>query len=220
MRLVSVSGGVLVGLSLFWILPEVTSRYGWATGVSVVAAGAGFVWLVDRYLYPVCPTCSHSHDHDACATRLHGFAGPLVVAVAIHSLLDGVGIGAGEDPHSGPLGRAVVWAIALHKVPEGLALGVMLRASLRSASAAMAACVAAQAPMVVGGMLMTMFAPVLSGFGIAVLAGLAAGSFLYLGFHAVHSEWKQKRAIPAFVSASAGAGLAALLERLLAGFRP
>ena len=51
--------------------------------------------------------------------------------------------------------------------------------------------------------------------GVAVLAGLAAGSFLYLGFHALHSEWKQRRAVPAFVVASFGAGLAALLGRVL-----
>ena len=214
-RLVSLSGGVLVGLSLFWIFPEVSSSYGWTTALAVLAAGTALVWLVDRYLYPVCPTCSHTHDHHTCETRLHGFAGPLIVAVGIHSLLDGFAIGVGNDPQSGELGRAVLWAIALHKAPEGLALGVMLRASVRSPAAAMVACVVAQTPMLVGGLVEPIIAPAFTGTGVAVLAGLAAGSFLYLGFHALHSEWKRKRAIPAFLAASAGAGLAALLERVL-----
>ncbi|MCW5976948.1 MAG: ZIP family metal transporter [Bryobacteraceae bacterium] len=218
-RLVSLSGGVLVGLSLFWIFPEVGSRYGWGAGAAMVSAGAGLVWLIDRYVYPVCPTCAHSHDHEACATRLHGFAGPLVAAVAIHSLVDGFGIAVGHDPHSGELGRAVFWALALHKVPEGLALGVMLRASMRTWQRALAACLAAQSPMLAGGLLQSIFAPFMSGIGLAMLAGLAAGSFLYLGVHAVHTEWKQRRAAPAFAAALAGAALAALLERLMAGLR-
>jgi hypothetical protein len=80
----------------------------------------------------------------------------------------------------------------------------------------MTACAVAQAPMLAGGLLEAIFAPFMNGFWMAVLAGLAAGSFLYLGFHAVHAEWKRKRAIPAFVAASAGAALAAIIERLLA----
>jgi zinc transporter ZupT len=216
LRLVSLSGGVLVGLTLFWILPEVSNRYGWVAGTAVIASGAAVVWLVDHSLYPVCPTCSHSHDHAACETRLHGFAAPLIIAVGIHNLVDGFGMAIGQDPDSGELGRAMLWTIALHKLPEGLALGVMLRASLPSAARALAACLVAQAPMVAGASLEIIFAPFLNAFVIVGLAGLAAGTFLYLGFHALHSEWKRRRAIPAFIAASVGAGLAALVERLLA----
>ena len=42
----------------------------------------------DRYICTVCPACSHSHDHDSCSTRLHGFA-PMLIASGLHSFLNG-----------------------------------------------------------------------------------------------------------------------------------
>ncbi len=47
---------------------------------------------------------------------------------------------------------------------------------------------------------------------------LAGGSFIYLGFHAIHGEWR--RGVPAFVPALTGAaGAAALQQGLRVFFR-
>ncbi len=201
-RVVPLSGGLLVGISLCWVMPELAGQMGWPAGVAWVAAGSGLLWAIDRYVHPVCPTCSHTHDHDTCMTRLHGFATPMVVAFAMHSLLDGWAIAASsEDPN---LGLPFVLGLAVHKIPEGLALGVILRAALNSRIGAVAWAAAAQAATIAGGAAEFAVAQHLGKHWMSVLLALAGGSFLYLGGHAVHGEWR-RRGRPAFVPALAGA---------------
>jgi hypothetical protein len=43
--------------------------------------------------------------------------------------------------------------------------------------------------------------------------GIAAGWLFYLGYHAVHEEWKRRGARSAFVWAGAGVAGAAVLQR-------
>lgn len=205
-RVVPFSGGLLVGIALCWVTPELAGAMGWAAGLAWLAAGSALLWTVDRYVHPVCPTCSHSHDHDACLTRLHGFAPPLVIAFALHSFLDGWALGAaGEDP---ALGLPFVVGLAVHKIPEGLALGVILRAALNSRLAALAWAAAAQAGTLVGGAVESAVAVHLNRHWMTVLLALAGGSFLYLGAHAVHGEWR-RRGRPAFLPALGGVMAAA-----------
>ena len=200
---------------MFWIMPEIAERFGWIRGPGWLLAGFALLWAVNRWIYPVCPTCAHSHDHDACSTRLHGFAAPLITAAALHSLLDGLGIAVSQNPISGDLGRAVFWGIVLHKVPEGLALGVILRASLKTWKGAMAGCLLTQIPMLAGGMLETLADPFLNVKWVVILLAMAGGSFLFLGTHTIHIEWKRKSAMPAFTAAIAGAAVAAILQQAL-----
>src|SRR4051794_28501085 len=77
---VPLGGLVLLLLSLFWVMPELGHSFGWLLGPALMFAGFGGLWFIDRYVHPVCPACAHTHDHDSCATRLHGFAGPLITA--------------------------------------------------------------------------------------------------------------------------------------------
>lgn len=215
LRLVPLSGGVLVGVSLFWVLPEVAEDFGWPGAATALASGAGLLFVIDRYLYPVCPACAHTHDHDACQMRLHGFAAPLALAIGIHSFLDGVGVAAAQAAASGALGRAVFWGLALHKVPEGLAMGVMLRASVSSWPAALAWSVAAQAPMVAGGLIEGLVALELGTPGAVLLLALAGGSFLFLGGHAVHVESRRGRLRESLAAALLGLIAALVVPRLL-----
>ena len=75
-RMVTASGLMLLVLSLAGVLPELASTFGWPQGPLMMGTAVLAVWAVDRFVYPVCPSCSHTHDHDSCSTRLHGFAGP------------------------------------------------------------------------------------------------------------------------------------------------
>jgi hypothetical protein len=43
--------------------------------------------------------------------------------------------------------------------------------------------------------------------------GITAGWLCYLGYHAIHEEWKHRGARPAFVSAAAGVVGAAAIQR-------
>ncbi len=211
-RIVPFSGGLLIGIAAFGVLPELISEFGWGAGPAMLAAGVALLWAFDHYLYPICPSCSHTHDHDRCSTELHGFALPLVAAAAIHSFLDGLGVAASQQDQSQGLGVAVLAGVVLHKIPEGIALGIMLRAALRSRSSALAWCVVAEGSTFLG----ALFESIISArFGVSWVGyalALAGGSFVYLGFHAVHGEWR-RRGVPAFMPALTGAAGAAAIQQ-------
>src|SRR4051812_36364914 len=89
-RVAAAGGGLLLGISLFWMLPEMAEQSGWLAGASALTLGGVLLWSIDHFLYPICPSCSHSHDHHHCERPpLHGFGVPLLIAAGIHSFLDG-----------------------------------------------------------------------------------------------------------------------------------
>jgi len=183
-KVIPLGGAVLIGIALCGILPELAGKVGWAAAAACLAAGFCAVWMVDRYVHPVCPSCSHSHDHAHCGVTLHGFAGPLITAAAIHSFLDGWGIAASQQEGSSGLLVAIVVGIGLHKVPEGLAFGAILRASLNSRISAFLWCAAAESITLLGGAAEFAIAPHLGTQWVAFPLTLVGGSFLFLGFHA------------------------------------
>jgi zinc transporter ZupT len=207
------SAGVLLGVSLFGLLPELAQETGWIASGLLFTAGYGLLIAINKFAYPVCPTCAHDHDHNSCATELHGFAGPMIAASALHAFLDGWSIATVQS--SAPLGLrvAVPLAVALHKLPEGIALGGILRASMGSRASAMAWCTLAEGATLLGGALGLMMAPHLGTQWVTYPLGITAGWLFYLGYHAVHEEWKRRGAAPAFFSALSGVVGAAALQR-------
>jgi len=213
-HLVPFSGGLLVGIATFGVLPELAGLHGLIMSLDLLAAGFALLWLVNRYFYPVCPSCSHTHQHELCETSLHGFALPMAVAASIHAFLDGLGIVAAYEERAQGLGTAVVVAVMLHKVPEGIALGVMLRAALRSRLGALALCAAAEGATFLGAALYLAVGPRLGSGWAGYALALAGGSFLYLGFHAAHGDWKRRGAPALWLAAAGAAGAAALQQGL------
>jgi zinc transporter ZupT len=217
---VTFSAGVLLGVSAFGLVPDLMAEMGWAGSLSLFAAGYLSLLLVDRFVYPVCPSCSHSHDHGECATLLHGFAAPLVSAAALHSFLDGWSIATAQAATPAEIRLALPIAVVLHKIPEGIALGAILRASVRLRLAAFGWCVVAEAPTLLGALLAMMLAPRLGATWTNYPLAVAAGWFFYLGFHAIHGEWRRRGPVPVFVPALTGiAGAAVLQQSVRAIFR-
>ena len=205
-RMVPFGGGVLIGVALFWVLPEIAETLHWAGTIAWAGAGIGALWLLDRFVYPVCPACSHTHEHDSCETRLHGFAVPLLIASGLHSMLDGWGA---NSTHVGP---ALAAGMMFHKIPEGIALGVIVRASLQSRLAAFAWCALAESATLIGGGIESMLEPRLGLQTIDAILAMAGGSFLFLGFHAVHGELRRSGPVPAFVPALTGVAGSSVLR--------
>ena len=207
------SAGVLLGVALFGLLPELADRAGWAVSLVLFGLGYGILILIDRYVYRVCPTCAHDHDHHACAEEFHGFAAPLIAAAAMHSFLDGWSMAAAQQVAPVGLRVAVPLAVTLHKIPEGIALGGILSAAIGSRPLALGACVLAQVCTLLGAGIGLLLAPRFGATWILYPLGMTAGWIFYLGFHAVHEEWKRCGATPAFVSALTGAAGAAAIQR-------
>lgn len=210
-RALPFSGGLLVGIALFWILPEIAAASGWIQGCIGLAAGFGLLWLVNRYVHPVCPACSHTHDHAGCVETLHGFGTPLLIAASVHNLFDGWSLAASQEPGFESLRFAFLAGIGFHKLPEGLALGALLIAAFGSRWKAMLGAAGAQSMMLIGGAFVLVLGPHMSKDWTALLLALAAGAFVYLGYHAIDSQYQRRRSAISVMSALTGAvGAAAL----------
>lgn len=199
-----------MGVALFWLLPEVAGALSWPVAIAWMLAGAAALAVIDRFVYPVCPACSHSHEHSDCETRLHGFAVPLLIAASVHSLLDGWLAASARDGIV--FAPALLLAIGFHKAPEGIALGVITRASLTSRATALLWCALAQSATLAGAAFESNLAPHMNSRSLAALLAVAAGTFLYLGGHAIHGELRRSGAAPAFWPALTGVAGSSVLR--------
>jgi zinc transporter ZupT len=176
--LVPVSGALLIGVALFGIAPELVRGAGWLATVGLAAAAYVALYLLDAQGHPLCPSESHGES----------FAASLAIATALHAFLDGWGlsvIGTAGTSSTGAVPAAFFGAILLHKIPEGLALGAMLRASLPSLAGALALAAAAELMTVAGG-LVGLWAPRAAWVNYPL--ALALGAFIFLGAHALRGE--------------------------------
>ncbi len=87
-RVIPFSGGLLVGVALFGLLPELAGEIGWLQGVPIFAAGYLLLaWLDKRF---------HNHIHMDVEEEHGGYTGdftvPLVLAASAHAFLDGWGL--------------------------------------------------------------------------------------------------------------------------------
>ncbi len=216
--LVGFSGGVLVGVAAFWVTPELARFFGWTIALAWVAAGFFGLWAMDRFVYPVCPSCSQTHDHDLCSARLHGFALPMLLVAGAHSFLDGWILAASGQEGARALSGGVLLAIGAHKLPEGVALGVIVRAALGHNRSALWSSILAEAMTLAGAGAEMILAPSPDTPWAHVLLGLAAGSFLYLGYHAVHSEYKRGGMSPVLIPALTGVAGSSAVRWMIGGF--
>src|SRR5581483_3825706 len=183
-RVLAASGGILIAVSLIGVLPEAAARSGWLVAVFATAVGFAALWTVDHLFYPICPACSHHHQHNRYGDSLQGFAAPLLIAIGVHSFLDGWGLSISQQ---GPefFRLAFLLGIALHKIPEGLAVGAIAREAMRSHWTSIAACIAAEAMTLAGAAVASSVAAHLGANWEAILLAGAAGTFMYLGYHAL-----------------------------------
>lgn len=177
--LAPISGILLVAVAVFGLLPELMQAIGWWQTLLFAGTGYGLLAALDHGGYAVCPSCSHGGK----------FAGSLVVATAFHAFVDGWGIAATEDQAA--VGMVIAVAILVHKIPEGLALGSMLRASTTQTDKAVGLLFAAELPTVAGGMLGLRAQP---GVWLNYPLAIAGGTFVFLGTHALLGWRRSARA--------------------------
>jgi len=191
------SGILLLTVSLFGLLPELAGEIGWLKSLPIFAAGYLLLLVIDRQTQTVCPACSntHGHTHDSCEAALHGFTVPLACAAAAHAFLDGWGLSSVTGSAPAGIRFAFPAAILLHKLPEGLALGAILKSSTRTRPQAFAWAAAAESPTLIGAFAGTALTPHLGTAWTNYPLALAGGCFLYLGYHALHIGWTRATAM-------------------------
>jgi zinc transporter ZupT len=199
-HLSAAAGGLLWGISLFWLMPEIAEAAGWIMATCFTALACCLIAMLDRML----------HAGDAAGQTV---IAPLFTATALHSFFDGWSV---RMMHSESFtGIATPVGLALHKIPEGVALGWIARRSIASLPLAIASSAAVECMTLLG----AITEPKANSSGVAVfgiwwtIAVLAviAGSFLFLGFHAVFPYRRDRGVVRIFLVALAAACASRLL---------
>lgn len=203
LHLSAVGGGVLFGIALFWVIPEIAESFGWVGGAVLTVCAACGLAALDWVL-----------SHSGHSPR-RGVAGPLLAATAIHSFLDGWSVRAFAVQPVADV--AVPLGLALHKIPEGVALGWVARRSFSRTWKAAAAAGAVELMTLAGALVepranRSGIAAFGVGWSAAVLA-IIAGSFLFLGVHALAPSRKRAAVMLLFLATLAAVGGVAWMRR-------
>lgn len=178
--LVSFAAGALLAVTAAHIVPETVGVIGTLPAAASLVGGTLIFAGVGRYVYFLCPACAASAtEHDTGYLRL-GIL--LMIAMSIHSAVDGLAISAGSATASS-VGLLILFAVSYHKVPEGLALASVARLAGYSRGRALATTVLIELTTALGAFVGLVLLRTMNDFWLGITLGVVAGSFLYtVGF--------------------------------------
>jgi zinc transporter ZupT len=215
-RLISLAAGTLLGVTLFSVVPECYAAMPFWQLVTALASGYAVFFFVSRYVFHVCPACAASHFDEAATHRFSEIATAMVIALGLHSTLDGLALALGKESElSGSVDLSLLLAICIHKVPEGLALCALLLASGFSRKTALAWVAAVEATTLLGGAIGLFIAPQVSGVWMDLILAHVGGGFIFLATHAVFGELVKHGRKAVVVSFASGMLLIAVLNLVL-----
>lgn len=117
--------GVLLLVTVLDILPDAKRGLSWGMFALGVASGIALFWLIGKYIYHICPACAAHTFDEAALHRLGQTAFLFMTALGIHATMDGLAVVVGDEV-TGHANIGVFFAVALHKLPEGMALVLLL----------------------------------------------------------------------------------------------
>jgi zinc transporter 1/2/3 len=216
------AAGVFLGAGFVHMLPDANATWqalGWNYPIGMLLAAAAIVlMLLFEHVLP--PEAAHHAMHapstDRFGAHRAGESAPTVYAIltalSIHSLLEGLALGAQRDLRSA---LVIFAAILAHKSMEGFALGVSLaRGAAVPRPGALLALFAAATPVgiVAGAMVGALEGPVSLACEAAFLS-LAAGTFAYVAtLDILREEFHEPGGrLAKWLWVVAGAGVMALL---------
>jgi len=211
--LISFAAGTLLGVTIFAILPESFGACPWWAVLLALITGYALFFFISKHVHHVCPACAASH-FDADATRhFSEIATALIVALAIHSMTDGLALGIqGEAPATGATKWSLFLALCIHKVPEGLALGSLLIGAGFSRISALGWVAAVEATTLLGGVIGYFFLTEISTLWLGLIMAYVGGGFVYLAIHAVLGEMLKHGKKLVLTSFALGVALIAVLN--------
>ena len=208
------SAGTLLAIALTDLLPEAIEASAEAPGfraaVFYVILGSFVVFhLVERYVL-----VHHVHGSAAAHDADHTAGGLGASGLVVHSLLDGVAIGAAFQASTG-VGLVVALAVIAHDFADGVNTVTLTRRVSQSRRRALAFLLAdAAAPL--AGAIATLFVTIPVRW-LALALGFFVGHFLYIGASDLIPEmYRGERSWSVIAVHLAGIGAILLLTRLIA----
>jgi len=165
--LLSFSAGVLLGAVFFHMLPEtgrvLDENIGWP-----ILAGFLLIFVMERFVFV---HACEEHDCD-----IHQMGIPAFLGISLHSLLDGIALGAGLIlPQLGPV---VLLAVIIHKMPDSMSISsILLSAGWDRRQVGLLSVIFSMTTPI-GAVIAYLFLRALSPENIAVAIGISAGTFL------------------------------------------
>ena len=165
--LLSFSAGVLLGAVFFHMLPEIGEMLGENLGWPILV-GFLLIFVMERFVFV------HACEERDC--DIHQMGIPAFMGISLHSLLDGLALGAGLMlPQLGPV---VLLAVIIHKMPDSISItSILLSAGWSRRKVAMLSLLFSLTTPV-GALLAYFFFRALSPENVAIAIGISAGTFL------------------------------------------
>jgi zinc transporter ZupT len=215
-RLISFAAGTLLGVTLFSIIPETFAAMSLWQFLVALASGYVMFQLISRYVFHVCPACAASHFDEATTHRFSEIASAMVIALGLHSTMDGLALALGKETGLAEgVDASMLLAICVHKVPEGLALCALLLASGLRRRVALGWVAAVESTTLLGGAVGLWVVPHISGLWLDMLLAHVGGGFIFLASHAVFGELMKHSRSLVLVTFSSGILLIAVLKVIL-----
>ena len=185
--LISYAAGALFVVTFLDLGPEAAARIGWGATLLGGLTGYALFAVISRFVAHVCPACAATHTE----TFFQKITVLMIVALSVHSMLDGVAVAASLADGRG-FGPALAIAVFVHKVPEGLALTAVALAAGWSRLRALGLTVLVEGLTMIGGSWLgavtgLSVSPVWMGWVLAHIGG----GFLFLAIHATLSELRK-----------------------------
>lgn len=189
--MVSFAAGALLSVTMLHIVPEAAEIIGWGKALATTLAGALVFYLIGQYVSYLCPACAATASEEHHGYLRLGVL--LMVALAIHSTVDGLAIAAGWE--TTPLvAYLVLFAVSYHKVPEGLALASIARLAGFTRARALGLTVLIELTTGLGAFLGIFALQTLSSIWLGITLGVVGGSFLYVvGFALIREMMEHER---------------------------
>jgi zinc and cadmium transporter len=165
--LLSFSAGVLLGAVFFHMLPEAAKYLGDHVGLALLG-GFLLIFIMERFIFV------HACEERDC--NIHQMGLSAFLGISLHSLLDGIALGAGlMIPQLGPV---IVLAVIIHKMPDGISISsILLSAGWKRRDVAILSLLFSLATPL-GALIAYFFLGVLTPQAVAVAIAVSAGTFL------------------------------------------
>lgn len=189
-RLMGFGSGVLIGTAFLHLMPGSIERAAIPAGWAMLGSFLVFI-AIEQFVHS--RSCS---NHSTCKVGVIGTMA--FVALTVHSLVDGVAIAAGLRVSSA-LGLTAAIAVIAHEVPEGVTSVSMFTAAgyRRGLTLLLSTLVAVATP--IGAFGAWFWTRGVSEITLAVLLGIAAGSFIYVATADILPRLHEEQDKPSFL---------------------